>query len=277
MNAIPDTARARRYLLGLASEDEAAAVEHEYFADQDAVDRIAAAEDDLIEDYLADQLSRGDRERFERDYLASPPHRVRVETIRRLMAQGSRSAPGPSKISAISPRRLTRYRPWLALAASLLIVASVALWLFAPSGRKPAVVDNGGSVPPAAGAPTGSSPSRGPVTFALTLSPVAIRGASDSPPTAIPAGTDVVTIRLERDADNRPLIARRAAVRTVAGVEVWQGAVTAESTPVPGVAARIDVPAAKVPADDYLITLYGTDRAGAEKEWAQYFLRVRAR
>jgi hypothetical protein len=41
--------------------------------------------------------------------------------------------------------------------------------------------------------------------------------------------------------------------------------------------ARIDVPAADLPPDDYLITLYGTNRSGAEAESAQYFLRVRTR
>jgi hypothetical protein len=41
--------------------------------------------------------------------------------------------------------------------------------------------------------------------------------------------------------------------------------------------ARIDVPAASLPADDYLITLYGADETGTEHEWNQYFVRLRGR
>ena len=76
MRAISETARARRYLLGEASEEECASLEQEYFERQEALERIEAAEDDLIEDYLAGQLTAADRDRFERGYLSSPQHRV---------------------------------------------------------------------------------------------------------------------------------------------------------------------------------------------------------
>jgi hypothetical protein len=111
----------------------------------------------------------------------------------------------------------------------------------------------------------------------LTLSPVGVRGGTESPPAAIPAGTDVVVLRLEGDAESRKLTARRASIRTVEGRDAWQGAVTSDNNPPPGTVARLDVPAANLPADDYVITLYGTNQAGAEMAWAQYFLRVRAR
>jgi hypothetical protein len=41
--------------------------------------------------------------------------------------------------------------------------------------------------------------------------------------------------------------------------------------------ARVNVPAAELLPDDYIVTLYGADRAGVEREWSQYFLSVRAR
>src|SRR5262245_48027158 len=123
--------RARRYLLGDVTDEECAAVEQEYLADENALEQIAAAEDDLIEDYLSDTLSRGERDRFERVYLASLDHRVRVETIRRLMTKAAAPAAAPPAAkSNVLQGRFTRPVPWLALAASLLAALSISFWLW---------------------------------------------------------------------------------------------------------------------------------------------------
>ena len=152
------------------------------------------------------------------------------------------------------------------------------LWIFSLSNGPPQtllIVPNArGPVTPAEG---GATRSNAPSVFALTLSPITVRSGSDSPATVLPAGTDIVAIRLENDTENRKLTARRAAIRTVGGRTVWQGPVTVETSPSPGGTSRIEVPAVNVPADDYLVTLYGTDSTGADQEWAQYFLRVRRR
>jgi hypothetical protein len=97
----PASARARRYLLGDLTEDERVAIEQEFFGDAAAVDRIEAAEDDLIEAYLANRLDAGTRQRFEDSYLAAPHHRTRVETMRHLLAQAEAQA-------AASPTGATR-------------------------------------------------------------------------------------------------------------------------------------------------------------------------
>jgi hypothetical protein len=274
MTASFEAARARRYLLGNASSEETAAIEQDFFEHPDAVDRVAAAEEDLIEDYLSNHLNAADRDRFERSYLASELHRVRVETIRRLMA---RAMPA-------SRKRTASYTPWLALAASVLIAGSVALWVFSPFGKRSADVATDVTTrqtPAAEPAPgTTPQPAAAPRVFALTVSPAAVRGSSDSPAVVIPAGTDLVALRLESDGEPRRLTPRRAAVRLVTGRTVWEGPVGELATPgdrIPGVVARVDVPAASLPADDYVLTLYGTDPAGKEVEWTQYFLRVRGR
>jgi hypothetical protein len=283
MTANVASARARRYLLGQANAQECAVIEQEYLEHDDAVDRIAAAEDDLIEDYLAGQLTPADRDRFERGYLSTPRHCVRVETIRRLMTQASPRATAHhdnEKKSAPSPRRVIRYGPWLALAASLLIVASLAFRVVSPFGRRELPsVENRTPLPSPAGPgdPAPRSPSNLPRTFALTISPATVRSSSESPAAVIPAGTDVVAIRLEGDADSRKLVARRVSIRTVGGDQAWQGLVVPEDNRPAGTAGRIDVPATRLPVDDYLVTLYGTDASGVEREWMQYFLRVRAR
>jgi hypothetical protein len=268
MTASTESVRARRYLLGDVNSDESAALEQEFFEHPDTVDRISAVEEDLIEDYLGNQLTAADRDRFERWYLSAEHHRVRVDTIRRLMA----------KAAPASRRPLTGYRPWLALAASLLIVGSLVFWEFSPVGRKSTEVASGAPSPaPAVARPEGSQPAAGPRIFAVTVSPMTIRGGSDSAGIVIPTRTEVVALRLESDGEPRSLTPRRAVVRLVSGGDVWQGPATADADRSAGILARVEVPSVNLAANDYLLTLYGTDATGKEVEWTQYFLRVRGR
>jgi hypothetical protein len=279
MTADIESVRARRYLLGNTNDEETAVIEQEYFENDDAVDRIAAAEDDLIEDYLAGQLTPADRDRFERGYLSVPAHRIRVETIRRLMTTAARgSAQGGG---GLAPKRTIRYIPWLALAASLLIVASAAFWMLSPFGRPhaPSAANRAAPATPSGIAPREQTPGttpNAPRVFAVTISPVAVRSAAESASIVVPAATDVVALRLESEGDGRQFVARRVSIRTVTGTEVWQGPVVPDGDRTPGVVGRVNVPAASLPADDYMVTLYGADRRGVEREWTQYFLRLRA-
>jgi hypothetical protein len=278
MTTTPEAVRARRYLLGEASDAECAVIEQEYFERDEAIDGIAAVEDDLIEDYLAGDLAPVERVLFERVYLSVPQHRVRVETIRRLMARASRDgASSPLKGKVLPWRRVSRQGGWLALAASFLVAASLGLWLFPRfANRQPEIVEN--RVPaPATGERSPGEPRQAAQVYALMLSPVAVRSGSESISVVIPPGTDVVAMRLESDAERRSLVARRASIRIVGGDTVWEGSVAAEANPPAGTVARVDVPAARLQADDYLVTLFGTDQAGVEREWTQYYLRVRDR
>ena len=122
---------------------------------------------------------------------------------------------------------------------------------------------------PATGERRPGVPQKAPQVYALTLSPVTVRGSSESISIVVPAGSDVVAIRLESDAESRRLVARRASIRIVGGDTVWEGSVAAEANPPVGTVARVDVPAARLRADDYLVTLFGTDQAGVEREWTQ--------
>jgi hypothetical protein len=110
----------------------------------------------------------------------------------------------------------------------------------------------------------------------LSLSP-GVRGGNDSPSLIIPAGTDVVALRLEGDADRATIGNARTVIQTVAGDEVWRGTATQATDLATGVIARVDVPATRLGVDDYVVMLFGTDPAGVEQERFRYFLRVRSR
>jgi hypothetical protein len=258
MTAEREAIRARRYLLGRASADERIAAEEEYFADERALERMESAEEQLIEDYLSNRLGGDDRRRFEAEYLSAPHRRTRVEAIRALITAANHRRPAP----------------WGRFAAAALIIVALGGWWVlrdTPTGspRSPAVGERG-SQPS-----TSTAPARR--IFVLAISPTAVRSGGGQRTLVIPAGTDVVRLNLEGDADTTRLARARARIRTVAGGDVWSGPATAASDAPSGTIAQVDVPADRLPVDDYVVELYGADAAGVERERARYFVAVRAR
>src|SRR5690242_1864700 len=68
-----------KYLLGKLTEEEQVQVEDRAFADQDYMGALDAAEADLIDNYVRGELAQTDRAAFERQFLASPQRRRKVE------------------------------------------------------------------------------------------------------------------------------------------------------------------------------------------------------
>lgn len=266
MSADSIAAQARRYLLDEASDEDALAFERQYFEDQGTLEAIAAAEDDLIEDYLDGLLKAAERVRFERVYLVSPAHRLRVDTIRRLretaaapMSDARLSTPH-APIGATLARRPVIPGRLLALAAVAVIAltTSIALWSRTHRTSPPGTADAVGPVA------TRATP---PHVFAFAIPADALRGSGDAVPIlVIPPDTDVVALEIPVE---RGLSAATATVATVGGEEVWRSAATTASPN----QVRIEVPAARLRPDDYIVTLM----SDTERETGRYALHVRAR
>jgi hypothetical protein len=269
-------AAVRRYLLGEASDEECEAIEREYFKDESALSHVESEEEALVEDYLAGHLTVHERDLFEERYLASPVHRRRVEAIRRL----SMSARGTWAPHAPKAARALPYQ-WLALAAAL-ILAVGALWVFSPGTPTRSAQRSADNRSPEASAPartppepSAAPPASPPRVFGFSLPPIQTRGADNVPRLVIPAGTDVVTLQLEGASGRVRPDQMRVDIRTVTGQEVWQGSAAAPADLLSGLLAHADVPAAALPADDYIVTLFETGAGGSERERERYFLRVR--
>src|ERR1044071_1499675 len=82
-----------RYLLGELSEEQQAEIEDRAFADNEYLASITAVENDLIDEYVRQELSEADRRRFESRFLASAERRKRVEFAKAL----KRITPAPEK------------------------------------------------------------------------------------------------------------------------------------------------------------------------------------
>jgi hypothetical protein len=184
----------------------------------------------------------------------------------------------------------------LALAASLVILVAAGTWVArSRSARAPGAADEHVPQRPVGSSPasregreaSGSTAERGqraapanvPVTFAVSLSPIHVRGTEAPDAVIIPAGTDIVALRLLADAGERR--APRSAlvvIRTVSGTEKWRGAPGPPDAP-PRVLAHVLVPADRLPPEDYIVELVGTEGypGGKPIDAYQYFLRVRER
>ena len=91
----------------------------------------------------------------------------------------------------------------------------------------------------------------------------------------VPEGTDILALTLEGDMDPARTTSMRVMLRTVGGDEVWRGPASRPLEGRSGGGARVEIPAASLPADDYIVTLFSTDVSGVETEEARYFLQLR--
>jgi hypothetical protein len=271
----------RRYVLGAATDIEAATIERDYFKNVETLERVRAAEVDLIDDYVSGQLSGDEHEVFEREYLTTPARRRRVAVARAL---------GKAATARSNERRRSRRlrRMTAGLAAAIAVLAGAGAWLLqTPSDPRtalenasrpvlPATSGTGAIDSPARQAPPVSDarpPDRRPVVATFEISPILVRGGHAAA-TAIPEGTDVVRLHLQGEPTGRPDNPTTAIVRTVGGLVIWRGSAVASSEP--RELARIDVPASRLRPDDYIIELLGDDTRGRRIELHRYFLSVRS-
>jgi hypothetical protein len=271
MTSDHDAGAPRRYVTGASTEEESAAIEHQYFEYADALDRVRAAEDDLIDEYVSGQLTPDEREEFERTYLTTPAHRRRVVVARALKtAASARSTPAVMRWSW----------PAAAIAAALIIVAlGVALVLRIRSVPGTGAGDN----PPSATAPAPSPPpSQTPapvrpdaVVVVLSVSPILVRGSDQAASLTIAPGADVVRLYLQGQRTERRFGRGRAIVRAVTGGPVWTGPADAADGTTPRALTRVDIPAERLRPDDYIVELFEIDARGRDIERYRYFFRIR--
>lgn len=92
----------KRYLLGELPLADQRRLEEQFFSDAEAFERLAAVEDDLIDDYVCGDLSQKQREGFERHFLVSPERRERLALAKTLVATVSEEEQ-PEPVAATEP------------------------------------------------------------------------------------------------------------------------------------------------------------------------------
>jgi anti-sigma-K factor RskA len=122
-----------QYLLGNLSVEEQVRIEDRAFSDSDYMGALEAAEADLIDAYVRDELSQSERRGFERRFLISPQRRSKVEFARDLARiaeelKAAEAAPSERPSGWLSLVGLVRaWHPALQFAVVLVALISVAV------------------------------------------------------------------------------------------------------------------------------------------------------
>lgn len=264
----------RAYLLNELAEADRFLVESRLLAEESFFEECAAVEDELIEAYLRGDLSRDRRARFERDFLASPRRRERLEFMRSLVAV----LPEPATTSF-----LHRLKDWFqplgrpayaGFAMAVLVILAFGIWLLWPAPLvvpPPGVVKN--DPPPVTPPSNDPKPSpkieepvkpdptpEKPSVFAVVLGPTA-RGGGNGSRLKIPANIRTVSFRLDLDPQTE---AKRVdiEVSTAEGTIIFSG----KNRPVRGAGQGKNVvfriPSGKLKRNDYLIVLSARSSSG---------------
>lgn len=137
----------RRYLLGELPLEEQVLVEQRLFLDSDYAELQEVVEDDLIDEYLADELKGNERKKFEDHFLLLPEHSADVkiaEALKKYLATESNpSRAGSNDKSGDDPTPVpfwlfSKQMVWLSLSVAALILLSIMLWIVFRSARGPA-------------------------------------------------------------------------------------------------------------------------------------------
>jgi hypothetical protein len=134
-----DEKQAVRYLLGELTEAEQVRLEELFFHDSELSELLSEAEDDLVDQYVRQELSGRERKRFEDHFLISERRREKVGFAKALLqAETAKTAPE----AAHTEKPLSRWQVILAalrplrpalsysLAAAALLFLLGGLWLF---------------------------------------------------------------------------------------------------------------------------------------------------
>ncbi len=247
-----------RYLVGLLPTVETERLDEASIVDDECAVRLADAETDLIDAYVAGALEHDLRRPFEQVYLASNDNRRRVESARRFRVAIDRAV-----ANAASPR-IAFARPFLAAAATLFVTTGLltfhgthgSRWSPQRSPRDPV-----GRV--------ASEPA------AIVLSPL-VRAGGDVPTAAInPATRDVAfDLRLETKDYNRFLA---TLVDARDNKPLWQSRPLMPFTRGTASLVTIRVPASVLAGTHYSVELVGVDASGGLAVVGGYAVRIEHR
>jgi anti-sigma-K factor RskA len=129
----------KQYLLGLASPEVQRALEERLLTEESFLEELSFAEEELIDDYAAGDLSAGESARFEQHFLSTDERQRKLRFSRALTRYSSEKAgtksDEPSTAGRTRAERLRAFwrgQPaWLSAAAALAVVAVLAgAWWF---------------------------------------------------------------------------------------------------------------------------------------------------
>jgi hypothetical protein len=273
-----DDDRRVQYLLGRLPEDEQETFERDALADDGRFEALLAAEDDLIDAYVAGGLSGEDARRFEARFLPVPARRERVEFARSLR----RLVQAEVDPAAVAPRR-PRTFSWLPVAASLaglalggwsvLRMQELSQALSRARGEQQALdrqlSEERARAAALAGDLAAAREGAGGIT-SWALEPGGEREPKGAPALVVPASAEWVRLRL-RASEIPPQARLRVVLETTEGRRLAAQEGLRPRALAAGQAVDVMLPAALLAPGSYVLTLSG---APSEEVFAAYSLNV---
>jgi len=130
----------RQYLLGELSHEEQVLIEQRLFLESPYAQLAQAIEDDLVDDYLHNDLTAGERKGFESHFLNQTERRGDLkiaQSLKRYLASEAFAHPVTKQVVAAPGGILNRRAIWFALAAAVLIVVSIVTRIAIRSTKSP--------------------------------------------------------------------------------------------------------------------------------------------
>jgi len=247
-----------RYLLDLLPAAETERLDEASIVDDECAVRLADAETDLIDAYVADALQHDLRQRFEAVYLTSNYNRRRVESARRFRVAIHRAA------AAAAPPRIAFARQFLAAAATLFVTTSLLTFYGTQESRWPVQRSPRHPVGRLAGEPA-----------AVVLSPQVRAGGDAATAVITPETRDVAfDLRLETKDYNRFLA---TLVDSRDNSAIWQSRPLTPFARGTASLVTIRVPASVLTAARYSLELVGVDASGGLTAVGGYAVRIEHR
>jgi hypothetical protein len=253
-----------RYLLGSLPEEETERVDELSVTNDDFVWRLRAAENELVDAYLRNELTGDTLKQFRAHYLQSPRRREKLKLAETLMALVARE-PAPVRRWLAIPLMLPRW----GLAAAVVVALLTTTYLVYDNVRLRERVLQA-ERPRTPQLPIRAKPAPSSATTAAIVLLPPRRGAAPIPELALNRGVDRATFELKLEAEDFPTY-RVALKREAGGQRLWNsGELKASEGKVP-----VTLPASLLEAGTYILEL-SSSGAGSEVI-ADYTFRVTPR
>jgi hypothetical protein len=240
----------RRYLLGASDAESRDELEQRLFSDDQVFwERVAVAEDELIDDYAAGALDADERGLCEANFLCTAERRAKLEFARALGAYARQREVRRSGAWDLlrAPSSVPRWAVAAAAGLVLLLVPAI-LWQFNSGGRAPAAIT-------------------------VSLAPGLLRDAGgETARVRLAPGCQV--IHLDLAAADGPFAAYAATIYGVGGEAIWSQHKLTGASRDGAVLVRLTVPCDLLPEGDYWVRLSGLSPGKEPATLDRYDFRV---
>jgi hypothetical protein len=219
----------RLYLLGqLTDEEKRQEIEQRLLSDQEFFEELEVAEEELIDDYLAGQLTEDERGRFEQYFHANPERRQKLRFARSLNRY-VRTVGSRQNIRAPFWSHFLGTKNWVLPAATIAVIVIVASIFLFSRQRTPSTI----------------------ATLTLTISATTRGEGTQATKVTLPLNADVLRLRLKLPETSNP--ARRYRVELLRENGETETLPTAGQD---GQSVVVEIPAAHLSRGQYALNVF---------------------